>query len=172
MQPRKVEPLRGKIYCYNIHGEKEILAASMKVYKVYFNGTQLHAIEKDLREKNKKFNTTDSINKLSESLSKFFGNAPPSHYKAIINKAYNTKKRVQLVSRNIDYLERKELIKMPLLNSAKGKYSDCLISEEVNRRIHPYGDLALRTIGDVYTDKSQQNDGRFGIERQFDSLLR
>lgn len=172
MQPRKIEPLRGKIYCYNIHGEKEIVAASMKVYKVYFNGTQLHAIEKDLREKNKKFNTTDSINRLSEALSKFFNNAPPSHYKAIINKAYNTKKRVQLVARNIDYLERKELIKMPLLNSAKGKYTDCLISEEVNRRIHPYGNLALRTIGDVYIDKSQKTDGRFGIELQFDSLLR
>lgn len=170
--PRRIEPLRGKIYCYNIKGEKEVVAASMKMYKIFFNGAQLHTIVKDQKQKNRPFSATDSINKLSQELSTYFGIAPASHYRALLNRAYSTKKRVQLVGRNIDYLERKDLIKMPLLNTARGKYTDCMISEEINRRVHPYGNLALRTIGDVFADRSQKTDGRFGIELQFDSLLR
>ena len=172
MTPRTVEPLRGSIYCYNMEGQKEVVAASMKVYKIYFNGVQLRAIEKDLRARNKKFSCPDSVARLASLLSSYFGDASASQYSNIINRAYNTKKRVLLISRNIDYLERKDIMKFPLLNSAGGKYNDCMISEEVNRRIHPYGNLALRTIGDVFTDRSQKTDGRFGIELQFDSLLR
>lgn len=172
MTPRKIEPVRGKIYCYNIKGEKEVVAASMKMYKIFFNGAQLHTIVKDQRQKKLSFSATDSINKLSEELSAYFAIAPASHYKALLNKAYNTKRRVLLIGRNIDYLERKELMKMPLLNTGGGKYTDCMVSEEVNKRIHPYGNMALRTIGDLFADRSQKTDGRFGIELQFDSLLR
>lgn len=172
MTPRKIEPVRGKIYCYNIRGEKEVVAASMKMYKIFFNGAQLHTIVKDQRQKKRSFSATDSINKLSEELSAYFAIAPASHYKALLNRAYNTKRRVLLIGRNIDYLERKELMKMPLLNTGGGKYTDCMVSEEINKRIHPYGNLALRTIGDLFADRSQKTDGRFGIELQFDSLLR
>lgn len=172
MTPRKIEPVRGKIYCYNISGEKEVVAASMKMYKIFFNGAQLHTIVKDQRQKKRSFSATDSINKLSEELSAYFAIAPASHYKALLNRAYNTKRRVLLIGRNIDYLERKELMKMPLLNTGGGKYTDCMVSEEINKRIHPYGNLALRTIGDLFADRSQKTDGRFGIELQFDSLLR
>ena len=179
-KPRRIEPLRGTIYCYNSKGEKEILAASMKVYKIFFNGQQLHIIEKDLSQKHRKspkaerwkFNRTDSINKLSESLSAYLGDAPPSYYRARINEAYAKKKKVLLTRRYVDYLQRKELMKMPLFNTGRGKYTDCMVSEEVNRRVHPYGGMALRTIGDLFADKSRTTSGRFGIELQFDSLLR
>lgn len=146
-KPRRIEPLRGTIYCYNSKGEKEILAASMKVYKIFFNGQQLHIIEKDFSQKRRKspkaerwkFNRTDSINKLSESLSAYLGDAPPSYYRARINEAYSKKKKVLLTRRYVDYLQRKELMKMPLFNTSRGKYTDCMVSEEVNRRVHPYG---------------------------------
>ena len=39
-KPRRIESLRGTIYCYNSKGEKEILAASMKEYKIFFNRPQ------------------------------------------------------------------------------------------------------------------------------------
>ena len=39
MTPRTVEPLRGSIYCYNMEGQKEVVAASMKVYKIFQRST-------------------------------------------------------------------------------------------------------------------------------------
>ena len=99
MTPRTVEPLRGSIYCYNMEGQKEVVAASMKVYKIYFNGVQLRAIEKDLRARNKKFSCPDSVARLASLLSSYFGDASASQYSNIINRAYNTKKRVLLISR-------------------------------------------------------------------------
>lgn len=180
-QPRVIEPTRGNIYSLNLYGEKEVLAASMKMYRIYFNGAQLHVIEKDRREKEAKnsklakFNRTDSVSQLATRLAEFFQDKPASEYRRLINESYKTKKRVLLISRNVDYIERKEIIKFPLFNTGGGKYNDCLISEPVNKRVHPYGNLALRTIGDVFSNKNVQGskaDGRFGIEMQFDSLLR
>ncbi len=180
-KPRIIEPNRGNIYSLNLYGEKEILAASMKMYRIYFNGEQLHIIEKDRREKEAKnsklakFNRSDSISQLSIKLADFFKDKPSSEYKRLIEKSYKSKKPVLLISKNVDYVERNEIIKFPLFNTGGGKYTDCLISEEVNKRVHPYGNLALRTIGDVFSNKNVEGskaDGRFGIEMQFDSLLR
>ncbi len=171
-KPKIVKPLRGEILCYNTKGEKEILAASMKVYKIYFNGEQLRIIEKDRKDKKKKFNRVDSVHRLSVELSKYFGDAPASHYRSIIDKAYRNRKKIRLIGRDVDYVERKDIMKFPLFNTGGGKYTDCMHSEEVNKRVHPFGQLALRTIGDVYPYKTNTTDGEFGIEMAFDSILK
>ena len=174
-RPRTIEPERGKILTLNLNGEPEVLAASMKMYRIYFNGEQLHIIEKDRKKKKKEFNRQDSINILAKQLSEYFKDKSASEYRQTIQNAYQKKRRTLLIGRQIDYIERKDISKFPLMNSAGGKYTDCMVSEGVNKRIHPYGQLALRAIGDVFLEKNIKDSkaaGRFGVELQFDSLLR
>jgi cell division protein FtsI (penicillin-binding protein 3) len=171
-KPKVVEPNRGKIYCINRNGKEEIVAGSILIYKVYFDGNQLISIEKHLKKHNYPFNRKDSITKLARGLSNIFGDNTVENYENMIVKAYNNKKKVPLNSQFVDYVQYKELIKLPLLNGAKGKYVSCLDADALNKRILPFGNLARRTIGDVYADKSHKVSGRFGIEMQFDSILR
>lgn len=80
--------------------------------------------------------------------------------------------------KRISYNTFLEVKNLPLLNLPpnKGGFS----WEEFNTRRHPFGSLALRTIGDIGSEKTRNTRGRiitkdsarFGLELAFDTLLR
>ncbi|MDR3327649.1 MAG: PASTA domain-containing protein [Prevotellaceae bacterium] len=171
-QPKKKpdEAKRGQIKCI----DGNILASSLLVYKISFNGGQLVNIENELKKKEQQFNRSDSVRILAKNLSKFFGDASVTYYESRINDAYSGRKTIpiSLSNRSVNYVEWQKLMTFPLLNGAKGKYMSCLETVRQNNRVQPFGNLAFMTIGDVYPDKSKTKIGKFGIEGLCDSLLK
>ncbi len=87
-------------------------------------------------------------------LSAFFGNASHAEYNRRLNEAYKEKNRgFMLTPRKIDYTELQKVKNFPILR--RGRYGGGLIIEKENRRVNPFGILALRTLGGL-------NKGAFG----------
>jgi len=81
----------------------------------------------------------------------------------------------------ISYEQKKKIEQMPFFKGSR--YKSGLVYQNFNDRINPYGSLALRTIGNVYTDLTKKDSvtgqiiprdtvGKMGLERQYDELLR
>ena len=181
-------PKRGTIYCYDRNGEKVILSEDLPIYNIFFNGEHIHTIEKAIRDgeiimnktrfkdgdnMNDFFNATDSIKVLADQLAKKYGSKAVSYNELI--KAYEDKNpKAKLLNTVIDFdiIKLKEISDFALLNG-RGKYSSCLVKVEKANRIFPYEDLAKKTIGNVYKErKNGFYKGEYGIEAQFDSIMR
>jgi len=192
-------PKRGTIYCYDKNGEKIILSEDLPVFKIGFNGEQVKKIEKAIRDgeivmrkktvkdgevvmikkkfvegdnMNDYFNASDSIKKLAGLLAKEFGSRTLSYDELM--KAYREENNnAKLLDTVIDIIKLNKISQFVLFNGGGGKYGSCLVQTEKANRIMPYGDLAKRTIGDIFKDKKDGfNKGIYGIEAQFDSILR
>ena len=198
-KPIKDFPKRGTIYCEGRNGEKLILSEDLPVYNIFFNGEHIHAIEKAIkdgdiimsvkragdtiatkrrfREKdnmNDFFNATDSIKLLANQMKAKFGSKAVGYDELM--KAYREKnpKARLLLDTIIDFnfFELQKIENFALFNG-RGKYGSCLVKEEKANRIFPFGDLARVAIGNVDRNKDGGfNKGKYGIEAQFDSIMR
>ena len=84
-------------------------------------------------------------------------------------KGYNSKSRhYRLINRKISYTEMKELYTYPFLKQRSNRSG--MVIETMAQRKKPFGQLASRTIGDVYGDMSK--GGKNGLELSLDSLLK
>jgi len=198
-QPTIDYPKRGTIYCYDKNGEKIILSEDLPVYKIGFNGEQVKRIEKAIRDgeivmrkktvkdgevvmikkkfskddnMNDYFNASDSIKKLADLLAKEFGGKAAGYNDLM--KAYNNENRnAKILDTVIDIIKLNKISQFVLFNGGNGRYGSCLVQTEKANRIMPYEGLAKRTIGDIYKDKKDGfNKGIYGIEAQFDSILK
>ncbi len=151
---KKIEPTRGIIYS---HDGKE-LAISVPQYIVYFD---YRAVEKDSTfEKNK--------HALADSLARMFAyqGKTKSYYASLLNKAKATQKLVRLHSGYIDYDKRNRILKFPILKY--GSYKGGLLVESYFDRAYPYGEIALRTIGNF---KKDVRKSEYGLERTYHNEL-
>jgi cell division protein FtsI (penicillin-binding protein 3) len=109
------------------------------------------------------------IDSLSMSLSNFFQDRSMEEYKELITNARNEKKLifVALGNRLVDYQERQMIIKFHFFKEGPmrggGKF------EALERRVMPFDDMALRSIGKL--DRNTQTKGDFGIEFSFNKYL-
>lgn len=105
----------------------------------------------------------DSLDKLSNKLSYFFGESS-DFYKNKIKIAKAKKDRYLLIARNLNYTDYQTLKKFPIFKLGPNKGGFITIQTTV--REHPLGKVAQRTIG--YDDYR----GRPGIEGAFAAELR
>ena len=111
---------------------------------------------------------TTFIDTLARDLSIIVPEHTQAEYKARITRAYiRSDKRLRVCDHRINYLQRRELERNPLLK--KGKYKSGVFFEDQYRRIKPFGILASRTIGGIYGDGG---GGNSGLEKRFDKELR
>lgn len=175
---RIILPKRGNIFTH----DGKIMATSEPLYGIYMD-FRAGGMEKDTL-----FAYADS---LSIALSKKFKDRTAAQYKNIIiggwkqreledkqilqnkqngsNKSVPIKSRyVRIIRNDISYVDLKEIRTFPFLKLRSNKNG--LIAEEKNSRKRPYGNLANRTVGNVYKDLSK--GGASGLELKYDSLLR
>lgn len=154
---RIITPERGSIYSCN----GELISVTMPYYHLYMD-TRVEA----LHIKNGK-RYKDNIDSLALCLSHKFKDKTPEQYKSMINTAYMNKVgRLKLYPRRVSYIDMLEVKKFPLFRD--GRYESGFIPEEMSNRENLYGNLAGRTIGDIYGDG---RGGQYGIELYYDSLL-
>ena len=155
---KPIQATRGNILDCN----GNLLATSMPQYYMYMD-TRVPA----LRENNGAL-----FHKYIDSLAHDLAQAVPEHsaafYKQRITEAYKkAESRLQVCDHRINYLQRQALAKDPLIK--KGQYKSGIFYEDQYRRINPYGDLASRTIGSIY---SAEGVGISGLEKRFEKELR
>ena len=155
---KPIQATRGNILDCN----GQLLASSMPQYYMYMD-----ASVPALHDNNGHLFTT-YIDTLARDLSLIVPEHTQAEYKARITRAYlRSDKRLRVCDHRINYLQRRELERNPLLK--KGKYKSGVFFEDQYRRIKPFGILASRTIGGIYGDGG---GGNSGLEKRFDKELR
>ena len=155
---KPIQATRGNILDCN----GQLLASSMPQYYMYMD-----ASVPALHDNNGHLFTT-YIDTLARDLSIIVPEHTQAEYKARITRAYlRSNKRLRVCDHRINYLQRRELERNPLLK--KGKYKSGVFFEDQYRRIKPFGILASRTIGSIYGDGG---GGNSGLEKRFDKELR
>jgi len=178
IRDRVILPKRGNIYTY----DGKLLATTEPLYSIYMD-FWADGIEKDTLVK--------YVGDLSVALARKFPDRTASQYKNVIlngwkmreneerqirdNEARGIDKKVPIRSRyvkilrkDISYIDLKEIRTYPFWNQRSNRSG--LIAEERNARKKPFGNLATRTVGNVYKDLDK--GGASGLELKYDSLLR
>jgi cell division protein FtsI (penicillin-binding protein 3) len=83
-------------------------------------------------------------------------------------KTIKKNREYRLLDHDVNYLEWKQIQRMPYFNHGRNKSG--LYYKELVKRTKPYGTLASRTIGDIYSDFGK--GGKNGLECYYDSLLK
>lgn len=178
IKDRVILPKRGNIYTH----DGKLLATSEPLYSIYMD-FWAEGMKEDTLKK--------YVGDLSTALSKKFPDRTALQYRNVIlngwkmreneelqiqkNLANGNDKKVPLKSRyvriirpDISYVDLKEIRTYPFLNQRSNRSG--LIAEEKNARKRPFGNLANRTVGNVYKDLAK--GGASGLEMKYDSLLR
>jgi cell division protein FtsI (penicillin-binding protein 3) len=115
----------------------------------------------------------NSVDSLAWYLSKKLRNRTPAGYKAYLLKGLKEKKRQYPVYEGrVSYADLKTIRSFPFLRFHRNQSG--FYTKEMMQRQKPFGMLASRTIGDIYTeiDSGGMTRGKNGLELQYDSLLR
>lgn len=175
---REITPVRGNIYAC----DGRLLATSEPLYGVYMD-FMADGIKKDTLMK--------YVGELSKELAKKFPDRNANQYKKTILDGWELSRReieqiekakaegsdkkvrvksrhIRLIKRDINYIELKELRKLPFLSQRSNRSG--LYTEERSQREKPFGRLAGRTIGSIYKDAAL--GGASGVELKYDSILR
>ncbi len=155
---RTVPAHRGDIYDCN----GKLLATSIRLYTVSMD-TQTEALTEENGQLFK-----EHVGELCDSLAAYFQDKSAKEYKAAFMKAYQKKDRNFRFygKRTLTYEQFQTVKKMPLFEL--GQYTGGLKYEERTVRIKPFGGLASRTIGNIYSDSKI---GHHGIEKAFEKEL-
>ncbi len=154
---RKVPANRGDIF--DCHGR--LFATSIRTYTVAMD-TQTDYLK---AENGKNFYA--KVDSLCDSLAVYFNDRPAAEYKRLFRQAYKNKNRnFRFYPTAITYEQLQAVRKMPLFKM--GKYKGGLKYVERNERIKPFGSLASRSIGDIYSDSKI---GHHGLEKFYEHIL-
>jgi cell division protein FtsI (penicillin-binding protein 3) len=114
------------------------------------------------------------VDSLAICLSHFFRDRSAKSYASLLRKAYRSKQRYWLITpHKVSYLDLQQIKKFPILR--RGRNSGGVIPEQENKRIYPFGNLAIRTLGKLSKGIVEGDDtpaGAFGIEQAFEKDLR
>jgi cell division protein FtsI (penicillin-binding protein 3) len=141
---------RGNIFSDN----ESILATSLPFYRVAFDPSSCD--EKVFKE---------GLDSLSFLLSRFYKDKSEQDYRRKIKNARLAGRRyIRLNNRQINYQDKKMMARWPVFRA--GKHKGGILFERVDKRFHPFGMLAQRTIGFVNEDKYGA-----GLEYTFNNQL-
>ena len=162
---RLINPARGSI----LSNDDRIMATNFPQYYLYMD-FKSSAIRLDSLEKSK----INGVDSLSYYLSRKLKNRTQAGYKTHILQGVKSKKTDYplFVEQGISLKDLKEIKTYPFFRY--GIYRNGLYEKERMFRRKPFGNLASRTIGDIYTEideKSGLTKGKNGLELYYDSLL-
>ena len=150
VQKRVIQPTRGQIFS----SDKLLLATSISEFDIRWDSQAGSLDEEKLRL---------YIDSASYALAQLFPEKTQQEAKEDFQSAIQGKNRYQLIKRNIDFLQKKKIEKMPFFNL--GRFKSGFIFEEKRKREKPLGKLANRTIG------IHRENQKVGLERAYDAEL-
>lgn len=161
-----LRPTRGDI----LSDDGELLAASIPEYKMYFD---FMSSEKDSARRIKDQFRRDTllqnhIDEICQGLHKIFPDVEPAEMKKHLAEG-REKQRMNwpVLKRRVSYIEYRRVKQLPVF--CKPDYYGGFHVEKFETRKNPYGNLAIRTVGDLYKGK---DSARSGLELYFDKTLR
>lgn len=144
---------RGNIYA----ADGSLLATSLPIFDLYIDFAA-DGLTKELFRKN--------IDTVSLLLAELFPNKSEAQYKKEFRYNFEKRRRYYLLHRNVSYDDLVRLKKFPLFKLGRNKSG--LIEEAKEIREHPFGNLALRTLG---IDENLDGEYSSGLERKYQSQL-
>jgi cell division protein FtsI (penicillin-binding protein 3) len=152
--PAKIKAERGNIYAH----DGKLLAASLPVFDLYIDFAA-EGLTKEIFDEN--------IDSVSLLMANMFPDKSSAEYKRAFILNRNKKNRYYSLRRNVGYDQLLEIKKMPWLRLKRNVSG--LIEENKERRDHPFGYMALRTLG---VDENFDGIYSSGIELKYDSQLK
>ncbi len=150
VQKREIQPTRGQIFS----SDKLLLATSISQFDVRWDSQAPTMEDQEL---------LTYIDSASFALTTLFPEKSSSEIREDFQSALRTKNRYQLIKRNVDFLQKKEIENMPFFNM--GRFKSGFIFVEKRKREKPLGKLANRTIG------VHRENQKVGLERAYDDEL-
>ena len=152
-----VRPTRGNI----ISADGQLMASSLPEYKIYMDFKAGGAIKDSLLMHN--------LDSICEGLHQIFPDKSKQYFKGHILKGRKKMSRNYLLyPKRISYIEYKEAKRLPVFNLSK--YRGGFHEQSFNQRKKPFGSLAMRTLGDMYSDLTL--GAKNGLELSYDSILK
>lgn len=138
----------------------QLMASTLPEYRVYMDYKAGGARKSAMLEQ--------VMDTLCDELHRIFPTQSADEFRTNISEGYRQQKQHKALWPNrIDYNTLQELKKLPLLRLSRNHSG---FTEEGNAaRKHPFDQLAIRTLGNIYGDLEEP---RKGLEEAFDSVLR
>lgn len=153
-----ITPTRGNI----LSCDGKLMASSLPEFEIFMDFKTLHDAGTDTL-------WTEKIDSIATGLSNIFPERSAHDFKTYLEEGRAKHSRYwRIWPKRIDYNTLCDVRALPVFNM-KSKYRSGFIFKEYNARKHPYGSLALRTIGDLFGKK---DSAICGIELSFDRELR
>ena len=150
-------PNRGNI----ISSDGQLMASSLPEYKIYMDFKAGGEVKDSLL-----MLYMDSI---CDGLHQIFPDKSKAEFKSHMLKGRKKGSRNYLLyPKRISYIQFKEAKRLPVFNLSK--YRGGFHEQAFNRRKKPFGSLAMRTLGDMYSDVTL--GAKNGLELQYDSVLK
>ena len=152
-----VRPNRGNI----ISSDGQLMASSLPEYKIYMD-FKAGGIHKDTL-------LIKYLDSICDGLHQIFPDKSKAEFKAHILKGRKKGSRNYLLyPKRVSYIQYKEAKRLPVFNMSK--YKGGFHEQAFNQRKKPFGSLAMRTLGDMYSDVTL--GAKNGLELQYDSILK
>ena len=152
-----VRPNRGNI----ISSDGQLMASSLPEYKIYMD-FKAGGINKDTL-------LIKYLDSICDGLHQIFPDKSKAEFKSHILKGRKKGSRNYLLyPKRISYIQYKEAKNLPVFNMSK--YRGGFHEQAFNQRKKPFGSLAMRTLGDMYSDITL--GAKNGLELQYDSILK
>lgn len=153
-----ITPTRGNI----LSCDGKLMASSLPEFEIFMDFKTLHDAGTDTLWR-------ENIDAIATGLNDIFPERSAHDFKTYLEEGRAKQSRYWPIwPKRIDYNTLCDVRALPVFN-IKSKYRSGFIFKEYNARKHPYGSLALRTIGDLFGKK---DSAICGIELSFDRELR
>ena len=153
-----ITPTRGNI----LSCDGKLMASSLPEFEIFMDFKTLHEAGTDTLWR-------ENIDAIATGLNNIFPERSAHDFKTYLEEGRAKQSRYWPIwPKRIDYNTLCDVRALPVFN-IKSKYRSGFIFKEYNARKHPYGSLALRTIGDLFGKK---DSAICGIELSFDRELR
>lgn len=159
-------PTRGNLY----DTQGRLVAGSVPEYRLYMDYVVIDkdsvAREKAQAWRDQEFN--DKLDSIVQGLARIFPDKNEAYFRHRLLEGQKKRRHVwRIYPGHATYIQYCECKKLPLFreSSLKGGF----YGQDIMQRKKPYGSLASRTLGNLYSDSDA---AKFGLELSFDSILR
>lgn len=164
---KPVEPTRGNI----LAADGQVLAASLPEYKMYMDFMSWEVKDTARRNKEQHWRDTTLYNNIKEicaGMHEIFPDITPEKFEALLRDGRQKESHHHLLyPKRITYIQYCRVKQLPLFRYSANRGGFHV--ETFKMRKNPFGKLATRTIGDLFTWK---DSARTGLELSFDDVLR
>ena len=151
--------------------DRQVLSGTVPKYNLYLDFA-VHDPDSTIEAKTRAFRDSAfrvDLDSIAEGLARIFPDYDKQWFRQNLLKGKSHGKYAwRIYPKQASYVQYKACKELPFLRESM--YRSGFHADEILHRLKPYGELAARTIGDLYKDDSSR--AKCGLELSFDSILR